>query len=281
MFTMCKKIFIKMKKNILFTFLAILALCSCSTAKDNSTLTYFKNLQGNDGTLSAPQSDYLIRVQPDDELIITVSSSVPEATAMYNVPLTNPATRGTTQAQGQARLQTYIIDKQGNIDFPVLGSLHVEGMTTGEIAGMIKGKVQQNVKDPYVRVEMSGFGVNVLGEVRNPHRVGIDTEKFTLIDALAAAGDLTEYAQRDDILVVRTENGKSTYHRMNLTDASIFASPYFYMQQNDIVYVAPNKIKVDNSKYNQYTAFKLSQMSTIVSMASVIASLVIALAIRK
>lgn len=272
-----------MKKNILFChlLLAILALSSCSTTKDNSALAYFQNLQGNEGTLdTSTQGDYLVKVQPDDELKITVTSSVPEATAMYNIPLDNPAPRGDVQAQGQMRLQTYIVDKQGNIDFPALGTLHVEGMTTGEITQLIKHKVEQNVKDPYVRVEMLNFGVNVFGEVRSPHRVEIKNEKFTLLDVLTAVGDLTEYAQRDNILIIRTENGKSTYHRINLTDASIFSSPYFYMRQNDIVYVAPNKIKVDNSKYNTHSSFRLQQLSTLVSAASIITSLVIALSIK-
>ena len=108
----------------------------------------------------------------------------------------------------------------------------------------------------------------------------VGKERFSVLDALAAAGDLTEYGKRDNVLVIRTENGKSTYHRLNLTDGSIYASPYFYLQQNDVVYVEPNDIKIDNSKYNQFSAFKLSQLSTIVSLASVVASLVIALSVK-
>ena len=127
---------------------------------------------------------------------------------------------------------------------------------------------------------MINFTVNVMGEVRAPQRMVVGKERFTVLDALAAAGDLTEYGKRDNVLVIRTENGKSTYHRINLTDGSIYASPFFYLQQNDVVYVEPNKIKVDNSKYNQFAAFKLSQASTIVSVASVIASLVIALCVK-
>jgi len=145
---------------------------------------------------------------------------------------------------------------------------------------MIKGKVSQNVKDPFVRVELIQFGVNVMGEVQSPHRVEINKQRFTLLDALAAAGDLTVYAKRDNILVMRTENGQLTYHRVSLNDPDLFKSPYFYMQQNDVVYVEPNKIKIDNSKYNQNNAYKLSTISTVVSMASVIASLVIALTVK-
>jgi polysaccharide export outer membrane protein len=101
---------------------------------------------------------------------------------------------------------------------------------------------------------------------------------FTVLDALAACGDLTEYGKRDRVYVIRTEGNQRTYHRLDLTNSEVFSSPYFYMQQNDVVYVEPNQIRIDNSKYNQNNAFKLSVISTIVSSVSVVASLVIALA---
>ena len=159
------------------------------------------------------------------------------------------------------------------IQIPVLGEIKATGMSTDELAAVIKNRVSEQVKDPFVRVEMINFTVNVMGEVKAPQRMVVGKERFTVLDALAAAGDLTEYGKRDNVLVIRTENGKSTYHRLNLTDG-------FYLQQNDVVYVEPNKIKVDNSKYNQFSAFKLSQISTVVGVASVIASLVIALCVK-
>lgn len=269
-----------MKMKIFLTAIAAaLVMCACTTAKDNVTLAYFKDL-GVEGTLPPAGNNYLIRIQSDDDLIITVSSSQPEATAMYNVPLVNPATRGVTDNTSGGRLQSYVVDHQGNIQFPVLGMLHVGGMTTDEIARMIKTRVSENVKDAYVNVRLNSFGVNVMGEVRNPGRIVVGKEKITLLDVLAYAGDLTEYARRDNVLVVRTEDGVSTYHRLNLESSDIFSSPYFYMQQNDQVVVEPNQIKVDNSKYNQYSAFKLSQTSMWVSVASIVASLVIALCVK-
>ena len=119
-----------------------------------------------------------------------------------------------------------------------------------------------------------------MGEVKNPHRIYVNSERFTLLDALSAAGDLTEYGERGNVLVIREENGQQIYHRLDLADSNIFSSPYFYLQQNDVVYVEPNQIRIDNSKYNQNNAFKLSVISTIVSTASVVASLVIALAVK-
>lgn len=265
-----------MKNKLLFAIIATIVLSSCSSTKD-TRLSYFKNLSGDSGVLADVDDKYIIRVQPDDELIITVTSSVPEATAMYNVPLGNPSMRGNTTTTSQPRMQTYIVDQNGDIEMPVIGKIKVKGLTTNEIATLIKGKVSQNVKDPFVRVEMIQFGVNVMGEVNTPHRVEIYKQRFTLLDALSAAGDLTVYAKRDNILVMRTENGQLTYHRISLNDPDLFKSPYFYMQQNDVVYVEPNSIRVNNSKYDQNNAYKLSVISTIVSGVSVIASLVIAL----
>ena len=147
-----------MKNRILFAIITLLVLASCSSSKD-SRLAYFKTLNEKDGVLANIDDKYIIRVLPDDELIITVTSSVPEATAMYNVPLGNPSTRGNVTMSSQPRLQTYIVDTNGEIEMPILGKLKVQGMTTNEVAEMIKGKVSQNVKDPFVRVELIQFGV--------------------------------------------------------------------------------------------------------------------------
>ena len=256
-----------------------MALFSCSSTKENN-LAYFKDILP---TPSGTLPDNImpnIRLEVDNELAISISSAQPEATAMYNVPLGNPATRGVISAQGQPRLLTYIIDKQGNIELPVIGTLHVQGLTTSEVTDIIKKRVSENVHDPYVRVELLGFFVNVMGEVKYPHRIYVQSQRYSILDALAEAGDLTEFAKRNSVLVIREQGGKKSYQNMNLADSNIFSSPYFYLQQNDVVYVEPNSIKIDNSKYNQNNAFKLSVISTVVSAASVIASLVIALTVK-
>ena len=145
---------------------------------------------------------------------------------------------------------------------------------------IIRARVSANVKDPFVRVELLGFNIDVMGEVKNPQRIYVNSERYTLLDALSAAGDLTEYGERSNVLVIREEDGKQTYHRLNLADSNIFSSPYFYLHQNDVIYVEPNQIRIDNSKYNQNNAYKLSVISTIVSASSVVASLIIALAVK-
>ena len=267
-------------RNILWCCAVLLMCASCGSTKEVPTLAYFQNLKDSVGKLPDNVSNYEIKIQPDDELIITITSTLPEATAMYNLPLGNPSLKGNINATQSPRIQTHIVDRNGMIQLPVLGEIQAAGLSTKELEAVIKNRVSEHVKDPFVRVEMINFTVNVMGEVRAPQRIVVGKERFSVLDALAAAGDLTEYGKRDNVLVIRTENGKSTYHRLNLTDGSIYASPYFYLQQNDVVYVEPNDIKIDNSKYNQFSAFKLSQLSTIVSLASVVASLVIALSVK-
>ena len=268
-----------MIKRIIFTFAVALMVLSCKTVKENN-LVYFKNLENQISGTMPGGNDYKITVAPEDELIITVSSEIKEATTKYNLPLSNIAGKGATETTGQPRLQTYIVDKQGNITLPVLGLIHVKGLTTDEIATIIRNKVAEEVKDPYVKVETSGFHVNVMGEVKNPQRIRVNTKRFSILDALAAAGDLTEYGRRDNVMVIREVDGQKSFQRMNLMDNSIFASPYFYLQQNDVVYVQTNDVKADNSTYNQNNGFKLSVISTCVSAVSVIASLIIALTVK-
>lgn len=266
-------------KNLIIISLLLLVFTGCKTATENN-LSYFRNLGDSTSGVMPQNTGYDIKIVPEDELSIMVSSSVPEATARFNQTQTNYATRGEFSAQPTPRIQTYIVDKQGDIVMPVLGKIHVGGMTTREIEEMIKTRVAATVNDPFVRVELMGFYINVMGEVKNPHRIRVDSERFTLLDALSAAGDLTEFGERNNVIIIREENGQQTYQRMNLADTNIFSSPYFYMQQNDVVYVEPNQIRIDNSKYNQNNAYKLTVVSTIVSAASVVASLVIALTVK-
>ena len=216
-----------MKLKYILILLLSIGMWSCSTSR--SSLTYFEDIKTQtDGTLPAP-STYEIRIVPDDELLITVTSLIPEVTAEYNLPLSNPAKNGSLLEVTQPKQQTYLVDKAGDINFPRLGVIHVAGMTTSELQNLIAKKISVDVEDPIVKVALVNFRVNVLGEVRNPGTTG---------------------------------------------------ATYYYLQQNDAIYVEPNKIRKDNSKYNQNNAFKLSMASAIISASSVIASLVIALTVK-
>lgn len=265
-----------------FTFIALVAMALASCSTQRTTLTYFDDLKTNPSAegLALGTTDYEIKIVPDDELVISVTSRVVEASAEYNLPMTNPATGETMLDISQARQQTYVVDAAGDINFPRLGTLHVGGMTTSQVASLIRKKIEGSVEDPHVKVALVNFHVNVIGEVTEPGRKDVNTERYSILDAIAQAGDLTPYGERENVLLIREEDGKRTVHRLNLNDSRLLESPYFYLRQNDVVYVEPNKIRKDNAKYNQNNAYKLSLASAIISGASVIASLVIALTVK-
>lgn len=256
---------------------ALVCFSSCSSQKNN--LPYFVDLQNDiSGTLDT--MSYLPEIKPDDELSISVTSLNPHATAMYQMPLINPATTLTLQSNSTPRFQTYIVDSEGDIDFPVLGKIHVSGKTTEQVEKYLTDEISKTVKDPIVDVRLLNFEISVAGEVKQPGRYPLSRQRMSVLDALASAGDLTEYGERSNVLIVREENGKRVYAHLNLNSSDVLNSPYYYLRQNDYIYVTPNCIKQSNSKYNTNNSYKLSVISTVVSASSVIASLVIALTVK-
>lgn len=255
-----------------------LTLCGCHTTKH---LTYLEQLgDSTHGTLTS--SGHSVRIEPYDEMEIVVTSVVPSATAEYNLPATN-ASSGTAlseKALASVEQQTYIVNEDGNIDFPVLGQIHVAGLTTGELKSMLTKRISERVTDPMVRVRLINFKVNVMGEVRNPHTLYSGSERFSVLDAIAAAGDMTEYGRRDNVTVLREQGDSIVYQRLDLRDPAVVSSPFFYLKQNDVVIVEPNQTRQANARYNTNNSYKLSVISTIVSAVSVIASLVIALTVK-
>ena len=154
------------------------------------------------------------------------------------------------------------------------------GLTIEELQALLTANIAKDVENPMVIVELVNFQVNVAGEVTKPGPVPVTRNRFSILDALSAAGDLTPYGERSNVLLIREVDGEKKYVHLDLNSSDVLKSPYFYLQQNDYIYVEPNKIRQANSKYNQDNAFKLSVISTIVSASSVIASLVIALTVK-
>ncbi len=264
----------------IFIAAAIVLAATVTSCKAPQSLAYFENADSLK-TVGTTALDYAVKIRPADELIITVNSIVPEATAAYNLPLVNPSLEGEVSVSSTPQNQTYVVDTDGEITMPVIGKIHAAGMTTKGLGDYLTEKISKEVDSPVVRVQLANFRVNVLGEVKRPGAIEAKSERFTIFDALAAAEDMTEYGERTNVMVIREENGQRAYHRVNLKDARIVDSPYYYLQQNDVVYVEPNRIKAGNAKYSQNNAFKVTVVSTIVSAVSVIASLVIALAVKK
>lgn len=262
-------------RNILPIALITLALASC---KSKQELAYFNDLQtSTEGSMPINLTE--IKIEPQDELLINVSSEVPEATAAYNLPFNNPALTSQDLKSNSmtTQKQTYIVDNAGNIVFPVLGKIHVAGKTTLQLAEDLTQRIAKDVEAPYVRVELVNFRIKVMGEVLNPGSYQFDREKVTVLDALATAGDMTVFGRRDNVTVWREENGRATYHRLNLNDSKVVSSPYYYLKQNDVVYVEPGSARSGQAEYNQNNSFKVSVVSAIVSGCSVVVSLLIAL----
>lgn len=266
-----------MNNKLFLVILIALISASCNTKRD---LAYFSDTKSsNAGVLLS--SDYQIKIEPADELTIWVSSLVPEATTQFNNIAPGAQDNSNTEVMSNLRSLNYIVDKNGCIDFPGIGKIDVKGMTTMQLKDYLVTQISKTVKDPQVIVILQNFKVNVLGEVKEPQMIKVQSEKFSVFDALASCGDLTEYGKREGVMVIRQmPDGETVYQRLDLHDSNITGSPFFYLKQNDVVYVEPNNVKQDNSKYNQNNGFKLSVISTIVSAVSVVSSLIIALSIK-
>lgn len=264
--------------NILLSAIFLILITSCHSAKHD--LSYFRDLDGKDsGVLTTVQ--HTNTIEPENQLVITVTSNVPEATADFNLPHVNPAAPGAIELNTTPQLKTYEVDNAGDIEFPRLGKIHVAGLTTYQLRDLLVEKISRYVKDPMVSVSMTGYRIVVMGEVKSPKTIVTSADRFSVLDALAEAGDLTDYALRDNILVLRqSADNQIEYHRINLHDSGITQSPFFWLRNNDVVIVSPNDIKEANSKYNQNNAYKLSVISTLVGMGSAIISLIIALTVK-
>ena len=206
-----------------------------------------------------------------DALTITVNALDLEAVEAFNMPLYSPGQVGTDRMYSSYQLQYYLVDKDGCINFPIFGKLHVEGMTVSQLRDTLTTEISKSVNDPIVNVHFANFQITVLGEVTRPGRYNVANERVTILDALGLAGDMTPYGRRDNILVARETNGKMQFERLNINEGSIFLSPFFYLQQNDVIYVEPNGVRAISS---QNISLYLSMLTTLGSMATVIVSVV-------
>lgn len=218
-------------------------VCLLSACTSSRNLVYFSDLD-NPGT-GPIQNRANPKIQPDDVLSITVSSLSPESNALYNngvLPQANLATGSMSAAPGKAN-EGYLVDKDGFINFPVLGNVKLAGLTKEEATAKLTSEISRDVKKPIINIRFLNFKVTVIGEVSKPSTFTIPTENINILEALALAGDLTPYGKRENILVIREKDGVRTTTRINLNNKSTLDSPYYYLQQNDIVYVEPDKNK--------------------------------------
>ena len=265
-----------LKKQFLFGLVALaLLVSSCASTKD---IAYFQNKMVNQPEKIDKHAGIVI--QPKDMLSIVVSSRNPELVAMFNLPVVSYQAGGeVTLNTAQQRLMGYVVDEEGFIDFPVLGKLNIVGKTRWEVAELVKNKLIQEgyLTDAVVTVEFLNFKISVLGEVASPGTFSIDGDKVTVLQAISLARDLTIFGRRDNVSVIREQDGKRTIYEINLTDVDLFKSPAYYLQQNDIVYVQPNDIKARQSTTDDKTlriaSIGLSSGSLLISVVTLLATL--------
>ena len=258
---------------ISFILTAIL-FTSCAHSKK---ITYFQDLADTTKIYSqAMTGTYEPKIQPDDVLGISVNSINPQATAIFNMQGSNaaqlapPANMGTAvntrSNENNAALNGYLVNKKGIIEFPVLGSLNVGGLTTAQLSDTLKLKLDQYLKDPIVNVRLLNYKVTVLGEVNRPSTYSITSERITVVDAIGMAGDLTIDGKRENVLLIREENGERKFIRLDLNSSTLFQSPYYYLKQNDIVYIEPSKSKAQTSAQStfKFIGISLSVISLII-----------------
>ena len=239
------------KMNYALLVLLAFVLASCSAYKQVPYLqaSEYLDTSGQNTPL------YDARIMPKDLLTITVNTTDPETAAPFNLTVATAVSNQNRSLTSQPVLQQYLVDNKGNIDFPVLGSLHIGGLTKSEAENLIREKLKTYITEvPIVNVRMANYKISVMGEVTKPGSFVITNEKVNLFEALAMAGDMTIYGQRDNVKLIREDaQGHREIIPLNLNDASIVLSPYYYLQQNDVIYVTPNKTKAKNAGISNST----------------------------
>lgn len=246
--------------------IALLSATSCGTPKD---VAYFQDLNNNPDTVITLQNR-VITVKPTDKIYIGVKSKDPQISQLFNLM---GETRGSSANNLSQDAYYYTVDSKGDIDFPVVGKIQVAGLTREEIAEKVRKSLVDAslVKDPTITVSLSNLHYSMMGEVAKPGQYAIEDEKVTILDAISKAGDLTIQGRRNDVMVLRQENGHQKIYKIDLCSGKdIFSSPAYYLQQNDVVYVTPNDTKKRSSTLNgntvQSTGFWLSISSLLVTV---------------
>ncbi|MGL3001257.1 polysaccharide biosynthesis/export family protein [Flavobacterium sp. RSSB_23] len=247
-------------------FLIVLFLSSCSS---NKQVLYYQDSD------TVPQNiaskSYEITFQPDDLLMIVVSAENQEVAAPFNLTTVN--VRSSAQpnlAIGQETQQLYLVDVHGNIQFPVLGAVKVAGLTRTQLLQDLQNKIGKYIQNPIITIRLNNFKVSLQGEVNAPGTYTVDTERITLIEALSKARDLTIYGKRNNVLVIRELDGVKTFNRIDLTKADFVHSPFYYLAQNDVVYVEPNKVRVNSSAVGPNTGVIISATSLLITLIALL-----------
>lgn len=256
----------KLSHNISLVALAVLSLfaTSCTTSKE---IVYFQDqkLHKNDPIIFSE-----FKYKPNDILTIDVAALDEEVVRPFNLAPVS-YNFNTLSVQNNLTRQTYYVDKNGEIDFPVLGKIKIGGLTRDEATNMLKEKIIPYVKDPIITIRVTNFTITVLGEVNNPGTFIIQDERVSFTEALGLAGDLSIYGRRDNVFLIREDDkGIKTYTSLDLTTINSISTSKYYLEQNDVIYVEPNKAKIRSATYNQNNNVLISAVATLATIVAIL-----------
>lgn len=258
------KYFFGLKKIILFVF--VLLLFSCASRKDS---VYYQNIDSL--SVVENQNSYEIKIQPDDLLMIIVSADDPETAIPFNLSSVSvPSATNLNGSRGQETMQSYLVNAAGIIDFPVLGKLKVGGLSRTEVMQLLEDKIAKYIKNPIINLRLTNFKISLQGEVTQPGTYSVNSDRITLIEAISMAKDLTIYGKRDNILIIREIGGVKSYNRVDITKADFINSPFYYLAQNDVVYVEPNKTRINGAAVGANTGVIISITSLFITLITLI-----------
>ena len=258
----------KLNPNRLQNLIVILALIIISSCASRQDLVYFQDEIASE--TDALGFSHELVYKTDDMLTIDVSALDPEAAIPFNLSAVSYNTKSVISAQGTLKMQTYLIDTNGNIEFPVIGTIKLGDLTRTQATAHMKEVLSEYIKNPIVNIRLANFTITVIGEVNKPGTFTVTDERISLTEALGLAGDLTIYGKRDNVFLIRDNNGKKQYAKLDLTSIKVLNSPNYYLAQNDVIYVEPNNAKIRQSSYNQNNGVIISAIGTLATIAAIL-----------
>jgi polysaccharide biosynthesis/export protein len=251
--------------NYRFTLLGFLLLLSVTACVPYRDMVLFRKAEAPLPDMEATNAplNAAFQIQPNDALSIKISCIDPQLAIPFN--LVESGSVGTQQSDSP--LVSFLVDSNGDIEYPVIGKIHAAKLTVPQLRDTLYKKIKPYIKDPSISIRRVNFRITVLGEVVKPGSFTMLSERITILEALGMAGDMTPYSDRQRVLVVRETNGKTTFGKLDLQSPDFFKSPYYYLQQNDVVYIDPKKTKKGGvndqaSKYVNWTTAALSAVAT-------------------
>ena len=249
---------------MLFVILASYFFLSCVSKKD---IVYLQNDEIDQAKVS---NSFKTIIKPDDLLQINITALDIKAVRPFNLAAVAYA-NGSDRAIGVARQQSYLVNTNGEIDFPVLGKLKIGGLSRNEVVIFLKEKLSPDyIKEPNINIRIANYKISVMGDVKSPGSYNIPNERITILDALALAGDVNISAQRNNILIIREEDNRKVQYRVDLRSNALLTSPVYYLQQNDVVYVEPNYARIQSASANSNTSLFISITGFIITIASLL-----------